>query len=167
MCLPGILDDDKMTQAGVLFPSSQQPLSQRSSATLKAKKKLSLLYGLASVSATTWGITVLWRDGPHAKGALLSCKPLDQCPPRVLRFRLRLMPYGFKINHIPGKELAATVALSLRSNQRHTRRWHCSPGRSRSFHRSFHWARGTSSKRQTSRRVFTTPAGRWRLPSHR
>ena len=54
MWLPGILDDGKTTQAGVLFPSSQQPLSQRSSATLKAKKKLSILHGLASVSATTW-----------------------------------------------------------------------------------------------------------------
>ncbi|KAJ8336269.1 hypothetical protein SKAU_G00396120 [Synaphobranchus kaupii] len=33
---------------------------------------------------------------------LLSTKPLDELPPRVLRFRLRLLKFTFDIVHVPG-----------------------------------------------------------------
>ena len=36
---------------------------------------------------------------------LLSTKALDELPPRVLRFRLRLICYHFQIAHTPGKSL--------------------------------------------------------------
>ena len=43
---------------------------------------------------------------------LLSTTPLDSVPPRVLRFRLRLMRFDFSISHVPGKELIIADALS-------------------------------------------------------
>ena len=43
---------------------------------------------------------------------LLSTKNLDELPPRVLRFRLRLMRFTFDICHVPGKNLTSSDALS-------------------------------------------------------
>ena len=43
---------------------------------------------------------------------LLSTKLLDELPPRILRFRLRLMKYDFYIHHIPGKNLNTADSLS-------------------------------------------------------
>ena len=43
---------------------------------------------------------------------LLSTTPLDSIPPRVLRFRLRLMRLDFSISHVPGKELIIADTLS-------------------------------------------------------
>ena len=43
---------------------------------------------------------------------LLSTKPLYQLPPRVVRFRLRLMRFKFFISHVPGKQLITADTLS-------------------------------------------------------
>ena len=43
---------------------------------------------------------------------LLSTKRLDDLPPRVLRFRLRMARYKYTIHHIPGKLLCTADALS-------------------------------------------------------
>ena len=43
---------------------------------------------------------------------LLSSKNLDALPPRVLRFRLRLMRYDFTIAYTPGKHLCIPDTLS-------------------------------------------------------
>ena len=43
---------------------------------------------------------------------LLSHKGLDSLPPRILRFRLRLMSYDYEIRHVPGKLLHTADALS-------------------------------------------------------
>ena len=43
---------------------------------------------------------------------LLSTTPLNSVPPRVLRFRLRLMRFTFTIIHVPGKDLVVADALS-------------------------------------------------------
>eukprot|EP00731_Ephydatia_muelleri_P004671 Em0002g847a len=42
---------------------------------------------------------------------LLSTKMLDSLPPRVLRFRLRLMRFQFTIHHTPGKNMYIADAL--------------------------------------------------------
>ena len=44
--------------------------------------------------------------------ALLGSKLLDELPPRILRFRLRLMKYSYKIYHVPGKQIATADTLS-------------------------------------------------------
>ena len=44
--------------------------------------------------------------------SLLGIKPLDNLPPRIVRFRLRLMRYHFSVQHIPGKDLITADARS-------------------------------------------------------
>ena len=43
---------------------------------------------------------------------LLSSKHLDNLPPRILPFRLRMMWYNYTISHVPGKLLYTADALS-------------------------------------------------------
>uniref|UniRef100_A0A5S6QT17 RNA-directed DNA polymerase n=1 Tax=Trichuris muris TaxID=70415 RepID=A0A5S6QT17_TRIMR len=43
---------------------------------------------------------------------LFSTKCLDDLPPRIQRFRMRLMCFNFSISHVPGKELATADTLS-------------------------------------------------------
>ena len=43
---------------------------------------------------------------------LLSSKRLDDLPPRVLRFRLRIAKYDYSISHVPGKLLYTADTLS-------------------------------------------------------
>ena len=43
---------------------------------------------------------------------LLSYKLLDNLPPRVLRFRLRMIKFDYTIQHVPGKFLYIADALS-------------------------------------------------------
>ncbi|KAI3360622.1 hypothetical protein L3Q82_002488 [Scortum barcoo] len=50
---------------------------------------------------------------------LLSTKALDELPPRVLRFRLRLMKFTFDIVHVPGKCLITADTFS-RAPVKHT-----------------------------------------------
>ena len=43
---------------------------------------------------------------------LLNSKQLDNLPPRVLRFRLRLARYDYEVEHVPGKYLYSADTLS-------------------------------------------------------
>ena len=43
---------------------------------------------------------------------LLGARDVDQLPPRIQRFRIRLMWFDFKITHVPGKELYTADTLS-------------------------------------------------------
>ena len=44
--------------------------------------------------------------------SLLGSKPLDSLPPRVQRFRMRLMRFTYTISHVPGKNLTVADTLS-------------------------------------------------------
>ena len=79
--------------------------------------------------ATTWacerfsdyilGKTITIETDHKPLVPLLSTKHLDNTPPRVLRFRLRLMRFDYSIIHIPGKLLYAADTLS-RAPQTHS-----------------------------------------------
>ena len=43
---------------------------------------------------------------------LFGSKNLDELPPGIRRFRMRLMKYSFNVRHIPGKELVIADTLS-------------------------------------------------------
>ena len=45
--------------------------------------------------------------------SLLGGKALDDLPPRIQRFRMRLMRYNYTVNHVPGKSLSTADTLSL------------------------------------------------------
>ena len=72
--------------------------------------------------ATTWACDkfapYILRKKVHVKTdhkplvPLLSTKHLDNMPPRVLRFRLRLARYNYTISHVPGKYLYTADTLS-------------------------------------------------------
>ena len=47
---------------------------------------------------------------PHIP--LLSTKNLDEIPPRIQRFHIRVMRYHFNISHVPGKNLVIENTLS-------------------------------------------------------
>ena len=74
------------------------------------------------VLAVTWacerfahyliGLTFCLETDHKPLVPLLSTKPLDQLPPRVVRFRLRLMRFKFFISHVPGKQLITAHTLS-------------------------------------------------------
>uniref|UniRef100_A0A3B1J669 ribonuclease H n=1 Tax=Astyanax mexicanus TaxID=7994 RepID=A0A3B1J669_ASTMX len=44
--------------------------------------------------------------------SLLGAQALDALPPRIQRFRMRLMRYSYKISHVPGKSLWTADTLS-------------------------------------------------------
>ena len=37
---------------------------------------------------------------------------IDECPPRLMRLKLRMMRYYFRVEYVPGKKLAVADALS-------------------------------------------------------
>ncbi len=55
--------------------------------------------------------------------SLLGGKALDDLPPRIQRFRMRLMRYNYTVNHVPGKSLWTADTLSrapLKTARAHT-----------------------------------------------
>ena len=58
------------------------------------------------------GTILFGRNRPQATGSIAQQKHLDNLPPRILRFRLRLGWYTFTISHVSGKLLYTADALS-------------------------------------------------------
>ena len=71
--------------------------------------------------ATTWacekfndyilGKDILIETDHKPLVPLFGSKTLDELPPRIQRFRMRLMKYSFKIIHVPGKKLVTADTL--------------------------------------------------------
>ena len=72
--------------------------------------------------ATTWacekfndyilGKDILIETDHKPLVPLFGSKTLDELPPRIQRFRMRLMKYSVKMLHVPGKELVTADTLS-------------------------------------------------------
>ena len=72
--------------------------------------------------ATTWacekfndyilGKYILMETEHKRLVPLFGSKNLDELPPGIQRFRMRLMKYSFNVRHIPGKELVIADTLS-------------------------------------------------------
>ena len=58
------------------------------------------------------GKKIQLETDPKPLVPLLGTTHLDCLPPRILRFRLRLMRFNYTICHVPGKELCTADALS-------------------------------------------------------
>ena len=76
------------------------------------KEALSLTWAAEKFSVYLLGKTFQMETDHKPLVPLLSTKSLDALPPRVLRFRLRLMRYNFTIVYTPGKHLCIPDALS-------------------------------------------------------
>ena len=78
--------------------------------------------------ATTWacekfseyivGRKILIETDHKPLVPLFSMKTLDRLPPRILRFRLRLMRFQYAIVHVPGKHLYTADTLSRAPSSR-------------------------------------------------
>ena len=89
---------------------SMTPTEQRYSQI--EKEALAATWACERFSHYLLGLTFRLETDHKPLVPLLSTKPLDQLPPRVVRFRLRLMRYSYTISHVPGKQLIVADALS-------------------------------------------------------
>ena len=76
------------------------------------KEALAITWACEKFSEYILGKQILIETDHKPLVPLLSSKHLDDLPPRVLRFRLRLMRFAFSIVHVPGKYMYTADALS-------------------------------------------------------
>ena len=76
------------------------------------KEALSLVWSCEKFSEYILGKSIFLETNHKPLVPLLRSKSLDSLPPRVLRFRLRLMRFQYSISHVPGKLLYTADTLS-------------------------------------------------------
>ena len=76
------------------------------------KEALALVWACEKFSDYILGRLIQLETDHKPLVPLLSTTHLDQMPPRVLRFRLRLTRFDYTISHVPGKLLYTADALS-------------------------------------------------------
>ena len=76
------------------------------------KEALALVWSCEKFSDYVLGKQFLFETDHKPLVPLLGNKRLDSLPPRVLRFRLRLMRFQYSITHVPGKTLYMADTLS-------------------------------------------------------
>ena len=78
------------------------------------KEALALTWALEKFSEYVLGKCVILETDHKPLVPILGRKSLDMLPPRVLRFRLRLMRFQYSIQHVPGKTLYTAQEPHLR-----------------------------------------------------
>ena len=87
------------------------------------KEALAVTWACERLSSYLLGLTFRLETDHKPLVPILSTKALDELPPRVLRFRLRLPKFDFEVTHVPGKELITADTLSRATvKQAHTHR---------------------------------------------
>ena len=76
------------------------------------KEALALTWACEKFSEYVLGKEIELETDHKPLVPLLGKKSLDSLPPRVLRFRLRLMRFQYNIKHVPGKTLYTPDTLS-------------------------------------------------------
>lgn len=76
------------------------------------KKVLALTWACEHFQSYLIGKEILIQTDHTLLISLLGSRALDDLPPRILRFRLRLLHFTYKIKHVPGKKLITADALS-------------------------------------------------------
>ena len=76
------------------------------------KEALAITWACEKFSQYILGKSILLETDHKPLVPLMTYKHLDNLPPRVLRFRLRLMRFDYQISHVPGKLLYTADALS-------------------------------------------------------
>uniref|UniRef100_A0A3P8TBN5 ribonuclease H n=1 Tax=Amphiprion percula TaxID=161767 RepID=A0A3P8TBN5_AMPPE len=76
------------------------------------KEALAVTWSCERLSSYLMGLQFTLITDHKPLVPLLSTRGLDDLPPRILRFRLRLLRFSFEIIHVPGKNLVTADALS-------------------------------------------------------
>ena len=76
------------------------------------KEALALTWALEKFAEYVLGKCIILETDHKPLVPILGRKSLDMLPPRVLRFRLRLMRFQYVIQHVPGKTLYTADTLS-------------------------------------------------------
>lgn len=83
------------------------------------KEALAATWACEQLSSYLLGLKFRLETDHKPLLSLLSTKALEELPPRILRFRLRLMKFTFDIVHVPGKQMITSDTLS-RAPVKHT-----------------------------------------------
>ncbi len=76
------------------------------------KEALAVTWACERLSSYLIGLHFTIETDQKTLLALLGTKALEDLPPRIQRFRLRLLRYTYNIVHVPGKLLVTADALS-------------------------------------------------------
>ena len=76
------------------------------------KEALAITWACDRFASYIIGMKILIETDHKPLISLLGSKHLDDLPPRILRFRLRLARVDYSITHVPGKSLLTADALS-------------------------------------------------------
>ena len=94
----------------VAYASKALTDTQKSYAQIE-KETLAVVFGCEKFHQYVFG-RVFTVESDHKPLEAIFKKPLNQCPLRLQRMRIRLQPYSFKLIYKPGKELLLADALS-------------------------------------------------------
>ena len=76
------------------------------------KEALAVMWASEKFSDYVVGLPFVLETDHKPLTALLNSTELSKMPPRILRFRLRLMRFIYQVQYVPGKHQAAADALS-------------------------------------------------------
>ncbi|XDV16481.1 hypothetical protein PO909_016174 [Leuciscus waleckii] len=118
--LGGVLNQKQTdgTWKPVVFISRSQSEAEKHYAQIE-KEALAATWACERLSSYLLGLRFPVETDHKPLLSLLSTKALEELPPRILRFRLRLMKFTFDIVHVPGKQLITADTLS-RAPVKHT-----------------------------------------------
>lgn len=95
----------------VAFISRSMTTTERRYAQIE-KEALALTWACERFRSYLIGMDFLIQTDHKPLISLLGSRALDDLPPRILRFRLRLLRFTYRIEHVPGKKLITADALS-------------------------------------------------------
>ena len=104
-------EDDNGTRKPLAYASRSMTSTEQRYAQIE-KEALATTWACEKFSDYILGKDIAIETDHKPLVPLLGPKCLDELPPRIQRFRMRLMKFSYNITHVPGKELYTADTLS-------------------------------------------------------